>query len=281
MENLIIILVLFAAFLHAFWNFLVRGSDDKVLTMAAVVLGHIPAGLVGIIIFGLPNVESIFFILFSSILHFCYQIFLLNAYRYGELTQVYPIARGLSPLIIVLISTLLIDEGFTKLEFVGIIFISFSILAYGIKIKLNSKENFKGFYFSIIAGLFIASYSLVDGYGGRLSKNPIGFYSTLTIINSLLFSIYLTIFHKGMIKKLIAEGKTIFLIGGTASYGAYAIVVWACFFLPIAIVSSLRETSILFALLLSFLFLKERLTIFKFSIITTLLIGIVLIKYSI
>ena len=281
MENLIIICVLFAAFLHAFWNFLLRSSKDKVLSMVAVVLGHIPASIIGIITFGIPNFDSLNFILFSAILHFCYQIFLLNAYKYGELSQVYPVARGLSPLIIILISFFLINENLTKIELLGIFCISLAILTYGIKIRFESKDNLKGFFFAIITGCFIASYSLVDGYGGRVSQNPIGFYSSLTIINGLFFLIYSIIFQKGLLKKLFNEGKTIFWIGGTASYCAYAIVVWACFHLPIAVVSSLRETSILFALLLSTFFLREKITLFKCTIIFTMLIGIVLIKSSI
>lgn len=281
MENLIIISVLFAAFLHAFWNFLLRNSNDKTLSMVAVVLGHLPGGIIGIIIFGFPNLESFKFIVFSVIFHFFYQVFLLNAYKHAQLSQVYPVARGLSPLIIILISSLYINEVFTKFELLGMILISSAILAYGILINNESKDNLKGFLFSIITGIFIALYSIVDGYGARISQNPIGFYSSLTILNAIFFLIYSIIFQKGKIRKLFYEGRSIFFIGGTSSYVAYGIVVWACVYLPIAVVSSLRETSILFVLLFSTFLLKEKLTLFKISIISIILIGIVLIRSSI
>ncbi len=203
---------------------------------------------------------------------------MLNAYKHGQLSQVYPVARGLSPLIIVLISSIFIGEVLTKYELIGVVCISIALLLYGIKINLEAKANLNGFFFAIITGCFIASYSLVDGHGARIAQNPIGFYSSLTLINGLFYFVYSTLFYKGILKKLITEGQIIFWVGGTASFTAYAIVVWACVYLPIAVVSSLRETSILFALLLSTIFLKEKLSFFKVVIIVVILIGILLMR---
>ena len=80
--------------------------------MTSVVLGHIPFAIIGILFFGLPNIDGLKFILASSLLHFFYQVFLLNAYRYGELSEIYPIARGLSPLIILIVSFLFFMKKF-------------------------------------------------------------------------------------------------------------------------------------------------------------------------
>ena len=91
--------------------------------MTAVVLGHLPLSFIGLFVFGFPNSESLIFALFSSILHFLYQIFLLNAYKYGELSQVYPVARGLSPIIIILISFIFIGEILAKNEFIVVMLI--------------------------------------------------------------------------------------------------------------------------------------------------------------
>ena len=246
--------------------------------MTAVVLGHLPLSILGLIFFGFPNLESLSFVLISAVLHFFYQIFLLNAYKYGQLSQVYPVARGLSPLIIILISFIFIGEILSKNELIGVILISISLLIYGIKINFESKTNFMGFVFAIITGCFIASYSLVDGHGARIAQNPIGFYSSLTLINGLFYFVYSSLFYKDILRKITSEGKTIFWIGGSASYIAYAIVVWACTYFPIAVVSSLRETSILFALLLSRVFLKEKITFFSLVIILFILIGIILMR---
>ena len=98
MDISIVLVVLGAAFLHAFWNFLVRGTHDKALGMAAVMFGHLPLAFIGLFYAGLPPEGAWPYVMASAVLHLGYQVFLLNAYRFGDLTQIYPVARGASPL---------------------------------------------------------------------------------------------------------------------------------------------------------------------------------------
>ena len=242
-------------------------------------MGHMPLGILGLSFFGTPNLQSFKFILASSLLHFSYQLVLLNAYKHSELLQVYPVARGLSPLIIVLVSTIFIGDYLSGYELLGVLCVSIALIGYGIKeIIVVSKESIKGFYLAASAGGLIASYSLLDGYGVRIAKNAIGFYSAVTVINGLLFCLFLFVFSKETFPRLILQGQKTFWIGGSASFVAYAIVVWACLHLPISVVYTLRETSIFFAVLLATLFLKEKLTVSKILLIGMLCIGVGLIK---
>ena len=205
---------------------------------------------------------------------------LLNAYKHSELTQVYPVARGLSPLFIVLVSTLFFGDYLSGTELLGVLCISIALIGYGLKLSFISKANLKGLCFAACAGGFIASYSLVDGYGVRVAQNAIGFYSAVTIINGLIFCIFLFIFNKQTFPSLILHGQKTFWIGGSASFIAYAIVVWACLHLPISVVFTLRETSVFFAVLLASLFLKEKLTVSKLSLIVMLCFGVGMIKVN-
>ncbi|MDA0764386.1 MAG: EamA family transporter [Proteobacteria bacterium] len=246
--------------------------------MTSVVLGHFPLAVIGIIIFGFPDLNGLNYILISAFLHFFYQIFLLNAYKYGELSEVYPIARGASPLIITSVSICFLKDNISFFEILGIIIISFSILIYGLKQYLDNKSNIRGFYLALITGCFIASYSLVDGFGARVTQNPISYYSVVTLVNGIIFTIFIKFYHPGILRRVAHEGKKSFFIGGAASYTAYAIVVWACLFLPIAVVSSIRETSIIFALLLGIYCLKEKFNLIKFILIAGSFFGIVLMR---
>ena len=176
----------------------------------------------------MPNIDGLKFILASSLLHFFYQVFLLNAYRYGELSEIYPIARGLSPLIILIVSFLFFHEEISKQEIFAIFLISFSLIIYGLKQFLLKKSEVKGFVLAVVTGFFIASYSLVDGYGARVTQNPVGFYSVTTIVNGFIFYVFARWKEKEILKRIILSGKMYFFIGGTASYVAYGIVVWAC-----------------------------------------------------
>ena len=247
--------------------------------MTSVVLGHIPFALIGILVFGLPSLSGLSYILISALLHFFYQIFLLNAYKFGELSEIYPIARGLSPLIIITISLLFFEENISSHEVLGIFLISLSLIIYGLKF-LSRDSSVKGFSLAIITGCLIASYSIVDGHGARVTQNPIGFYSMMTLINGFSFYLFAKWKDKEIIKKIIVKEKFSFFIGGTASYVAYGIAVWACLYLPIAVVSSIRETSILFAILLGLFFLKEKINLIKSFLIVGLFFGLLFLRFG-
>ncbi|MDA0361908.1 MAG: DMT family transporter [Proteobacteria bacterium] len=276
----VISVILLAAFLHAFWNFLVRGNSDKTVGMAAIVYGHLPLALLGLAWFGFPKIEALGYIIASSVLHVGYQAFLMNSYRFGGLTQVYPIARGSAPLMIVIISVIISTDHLKYLEILGILTVSLGILLHGFS-QFN-KDSFgpTGLILAIFTGAFIASYSLVDGTGTRVALNAISYYGALTIGNCILFSIYLCIFNQGVFRRLLADGKYTFVVGGSASYLAYVLVLWACLTLPIAVVSSIRETSVLFALGLGVLFLGEEITFKKVIHATVILLGIVVLHLA-
>ena len=114
----------------------------------------------------------------------------------------------------------------------------------------------------------------------RVAQNAIGFYSAVTIINGLIFCLFLLIFSKGMFPRLILHGQKTFWVGGSASFVAYAIVVWACLHLPISVFYTLRETSIFFAVLFATIFLKEKLSVTKILFISMLFIGVGLLKFG-
>jgi len=128
--------------------------------MTSVVLGHIPFAIIGILFFGLPNIDGLKFIIASSLLHFFYQVFLLNAYRYGELSEIYPIARGLSPLIILIVSFLFFHEEISKQEIFAIFLISFSLIIYGLKQFLLRKSEVKGFVLALLQGFLLLAILL-------------------------------------------------------------------------------------------------------------------------
>ena len=104
MDNTVFILVLIAAITHATWNGMVKKHSDKVIALSGVILGRLPLALTAIIILPLPTFESIPYLIVSIIIHQAYQWYLLSAYELGDLTKVYPIARGTGPLVATIIS---------------------------------------------------------------------------------------------------------------------------------------------------------------------------------
>ena len=107
---------------------------------------------------------------------------------------------------------LFLNENISLQEILGILLISISLIIYGTKQYFGKETDFKGFYLAVITGCLIASYSLVDGYGARVTQNPIGFYSVMTLINGLLFYAYARWTEKDIITKVINNGKKLFFL---------------------------------------------------------------------
>ena len=277
MDNFVFFLVLFATVMHAVWNGMVKNHPDKAVALAAIVLGHIPLAVAAIIILPAPTIDCIPYIIASSIVHQGYQWYLLSSYQVGDLTKVYPIARGFGPLVATIISILVLGLVLKSLIILSILLICIGIMILGLFDREN--KDFKVLKLSLTTGFFIGLYSLIDGYGARVSLSPIVYMSWAFLLSATLFPIVLKLKnHKNIFKNVFREGKQIFWIGGTISYIIYVIVVWAFTKAPIPMVGALRETSIIFSILIGYFFLKEKITITKIISIFLIVIGVIGIK---
>ena len=277
MENHVFFLVLFATFMHAVWNGMVKNHPDKSVAVAAIVFGHIPLAIVAIIFLPAPTIDCIPYIVASAIVHQGYQWYLLSAYQIGDLTKVYPIARGFGPLVATLISILVLGLLLKSLIILSILLICFGIMILGL--LDNENKNFKVLQLSLFTGFFIGLYSLVDGYGARASLSPIVYMSWSFILSATLFPIVLKIKnHKNIFQNVFNSGKNVFWIGGTLSYIIYAIVVWAFTKAPIPMVGALRESSIFFSIFIGYFFLKEKITPTKIFSIILIVSGVIGLK---
>ncbi len=276
----IMAIVLCAALLHAAWNFMVKSLPDKFLSMSAVVLGHIPFCLAAIGFNPLPDTAAIPYLLLGALLHTGYQLFLLNAYRIGDLTQVYPLARGIAPLLVTLTSVLLLGVSLSGPQLTATAMIGLGIMSLSALRKGNGQKDFKPALLALITGGFIAAYSLTDGLGARMAGTAVGYYGWMSLLNALIFGALVAKAQPGIIKKVTLQNLPLALLGGGLSFAAYAAVTWAFTRAPIALVTALRETSIVFALLLGSFFLQERLS--KGKVVATLLTlsGIILLRLS-
>jgi drug/metabolite transporter (DMT)-like permease len=264
--------------MHAVWNGMVKKHSDKVVAVSGIVFGHVPCSVVAIIFLPMPSVESIPFIIASVIIHQGYQWFLLSSYQIGDLTKVYPIARGSGPLVATIISILFLGLFLDHLIILSILFICIGIIMLGIFDKSN-KNNSKVIKYSLFTGFFIGLYSLVDGHGARISLSAISYISWSFLINAFVFPIVLSFKNqKSVVKRVKNKGKQIFWIGGTLSYAIYAIVVWGFTKAPIPMVGALRETSIFFSIFIGYFFLKEKITPSKIFSIIFIVAGVIGLK---
>ena len=279
MEQNVFLLVIFAAILHAVWNGMVKSYKDKVISVAAIVFGHVPIAILVMLLLPLPKLESVPYIILSAIIHQGYQYNLISAYKIGDLTKVYPIARGTGPIVATIISIIFLGLLITEFQIISIFLICFGIIFLGIFSESSIKNN-KIVIYSLSTGLFIGLYSLIDGYGARISQSPLSFLGWSFLLNAMIFPFVLKYNgYTNIFNRVLKEAKTIFWIGGTLSYIVYGIVIWSFTKAPIPLVSALRESSIIFSILIGYFFLKEKINLVKILSILAIFTGVAFLKF--
>ncbi len=263
--------VLGAAFLHASWNALIKLGASKMTGMLILTLVQGGAGLIIALSRPWPDAQVWLWLLASGVFHSAYKLFLAYAYEQGDLSRVYPIARGAAPLMVVMISALFLADVILPWEYVGVFVLGLGILtmAQGV---FSSGESRRLIPLAIGSAMATAGYSLVDGLGARVSGDATAYVGWLFALDALFFTpICLALRGRAV---LVADRRAWVMgsLAAGASYGAYAIAVWAMTVAPIALVAALRETSILFAVLIGWVWFGERLGVTK-AIAAALIVG--------
>lgn len=278
MDNKVFLIILFATIMHAIWNAMVKKHPDKAIAVSGIILGHVPLALVAIVIFPMPSVESIPYIIVSAIIHQGYQWYLLSSYQIGDFTKVYPICRGFGPLVATSISLIFLNVVFDISVIISILLVCFGIMLLGFKAE-NKENNSNILKYSLLTGLFIGLYSLVDGYGARISSSAISYMSWSFVLSAIIFPFLLKLKKEdNIIPRIFKDGKVIFWVGGSLSFIIYVIVVWGFTQAPIPMVAALRETSIFFSIFIGYLFLNERITPAKIFSVLLILAGVIGLK---
>lgn len=249
--------VLLAAALHAGWNALVKIGLSKQTSMFLLSAGHALIGAAVALAHPFPAPEVWPWLLASGLIHTAYQLFLAYAYEQGDLSRVYPIARGTAPLIVLLVSLFLLADPLGAWEFAGILVLGLGIALMARGVFTNG-ESRKLLPYALGSAAATAGYTLADGLGARVSGAPVAYVGWLMILSALFFTPAVVALRGRAVLRADARAWGIGLLAAAASFGAYAIAVWAMTIAPIALVSALRETSILFAVLLGWAFFAER-----------------------
>ncbi|MEJ1160887.1 DMT family transporter [Prosthecomicrobium sp. N25] len=263
--------VLFSALLHAAWNLMVKASPDKGLDLALVAAaGALPA-LVVLPVLGVPAPESWPYAVASGTIHVGYYALVGAAYRAGDMSYVYPLMRGTPPLLIALAGGPLIGEHLSAAGWAGVLVISGGILTLGLSGRGLGAATGRATAFALANAVVIAVYSFVDGTGARLSGNPVAYTQTVFLLTAIPVVGGALVRRPAAFASHAAARWRLGMTGGLCSVAAYAIALWAMTMAPIALVSALRETSIVFATALSALVLKE-----KFGVLRHVAAGLIM-----
>jgi drug/metabolite transporter (DMT)-like permease len=254
----VFLMVLLAALLHAGWNVIVKSNADRLVSLTVLqgFMGVMGAGMV--VAWGFPGHHVWPWAFASGLLHLGYNLFLVRAYRHADLSVVYPIARGAAPLMTLLGSIVFTSDSVDAGMALAVITLVAGLMLTGLG-KRSVGGDPHALAYALGTAAWIACYTLVDGLGARSSGNALGFAGVIFVFDAL-FIVAATLLMRGRsLLSGFADNWRMGLVGGAASCAAYGIAVWAMTKAPIASVAALRETSIVFVLLLSARLLKESL----------------------
>ncbi len=273
----ILFAVLAAALLHALWNALVRLGGSKIRAMAMLSLAEAGVGLAIVLARPFPATEAWPWLIASCGLQVAYKTFLAHAYEAGDLSRVYPISRGTAPMLVAIVSALFAIDPIAPTGYLGVAVLASGILfmTHGV---FTDGESRRLLPFALGAALSTASYTLVDGIGARVSGDAAGYVGWLMMGSGLIFALAAPAWRGPAMLQGSARDWLFAALGAAASYGAYAISIWAMTRAPIALVAVLRETSILFAVLIGWLVFHERMTRTKAVAAALIVTGVILTR---
>ncbi|WP_323783720.1 DMT family transporter [Leisingera sp.] len=255
MTPIIIAIILSAAVLHAVWNAIVKTAADRTTTLGLVAFGQVIPSAVMITVLPLPSAESFVYILLSTVVHFGYFYMLGRAYQHGDLSVVYPIARGIVPPLVGIWAMIFAGELLPLQAWGGI-----AVIALGIQLSswkaLRSGVGRAALGFAAGTGICISIYSLADGIGVRLSGNTLSYWAWGGFLHIFIAG-FIAVRKRRTLAALPKRTWVLGIAGGLVSMAAYGLVLYAKNFAPLGAVSALRETSVIFAALIGFVFLKE------------------------
>ena len=268
--------ILLAALLHALWNGLAKRQAEGRVSVLLVSLCSGLFSLPFLPLVGWPAPVEYPWLALSILLHCGYCLFLGRAYRLGEFGQIYPLARGSAPLVTLLLGALLLGEV------PGVVAVAGAMVLVGGVLLMAWRGGIRlapaALCAVLITALFTAAYTLSDGVGARSAGEPIRYTLWLFTLTALMMPLLMRWQSRTALRSLTRAEWYSGALGGALSLLAYGIVIWAMTRAPIGLVAALRESSVLFAVLLSWLWLGERLGRVRLMAALVILCGILLIR---
>jgi drug/metabolite transporter (DMT)-like permease len=246
--------VLAAAITHATWNAIAHGIRDQTLSFGLIGAGGIIVAIPLVIVVAAPRADSWPYLLGSVAIHVFYNLLLMRCYRYGEFGQVYPLARGISPLVVTILAAVFVGEHLALLQLAGVAVVSGGLAAL---VFAGRRPGRAALLAAIGTGLTIAAYTTVDGVGVRLSASPVGYIGWLMLLQSLCVPAFALVRRRDVLAKQPPRILLTGLLAGALSVLAYGLVLWAQTRGALAPIAALRETSVIFGAIIGTLVFRE------------------------
>ena len=274
----VFLVVLFAALMHATWNAVVKGGDDKLLTTVLVTASASCLSALALPFLPAPAPASWPFIAGSLVFQIGYFVLVARIYHVADMGQTYPVMRGTAPLLVALASSAWVGERLHAGVWagIGIICAGILVMAFG----GSTRRAKAGVPLAFLSAFFIAGFTLVDALGVRRSGAPAAYTLWIFLLTGLPLALWAFAARGRAFTAYAAANWRAGLIGGFGTTAAYGLALWAMTLAPVAVVAALRETSILFATAISGLILKERVGALRLAAASIIVAGVLVLRLA-
>ncbi len=286
-EPLIVGLLLAAALMHATWNAILKSDrSDRLATFGVIMTTGTAMGLVLVPFLPMIEPEAWTYLIASVLIHLAYYFFLLKAYSYGDLSHTYPIARGLGPLLVALVSGRMIGEHLRLQDIVGVVLLSFGLIALAMPLRAAvsrpGSRHGLATLFAVLTGVTIAGYIIADGLGVRAAgptfEHRVSYIAWLCVIEGPWLLVLAFALRPRIVLSHLRVNWWRGVAGGAIAATGYGIAIYAMALGPLAHVAALRETSVLFGALIGTMLLGEPFGLRRVAAAFVIGVGLVLMN---
>ena len=278
---LVVAAVLTAAVLHASWNAIAKGVEDRLGLFVRSSVVCLAVGVALLWWLPLPARESWPWLVASAVVHVFYNLGLIAAYRFGDFNQTYPLARGVGPLVVTVVAVTAIGEPLPLAPAIGIVLIATAIGVLGLTPWHRLKANRTAVIVAVCTGLAIATYTLLDGLGVRHSGSAVAYLAWLMALEALAMMACLPLARRRLNGWTASPGQWFLALAtGVLTMLAYGLVLWAQTRGALAAVAALRESSVVVAAGLGAMLFREPLGRTRIAASVAVAAGVVLLATS-
>src|SRR5260370_33834448 len=266
-------LVILSAMAHAVWNALVKAAGDRTLTMVAIRPVGMTLGLVAWPFVDWPAPASWKWLAVTAVVMFAYYALLVRSYGVGDMSVVYPLARGLAPVLTTVAAFLVIGEALSTGQVAAVVMISIGIMA----LSIGAGASRLAVGFALATGVSVAAYSFFAGLGVRAPGTVLGFQACLEIVTGFGMLCYGVVVRRADLLGYARRYGAVGLFAGAVSVLGFLAYLMASRSLPLGPVSALRETSVIFGAVLGMIVLREGFGPRRIAAAVLVTVGIVLL----
>ena len=285
-QRMALILALSAALLHAIFGALQKGRHDPWLSRGAIDASYsLMAAPFALFVVPWPEPHLWSILAWSLVIHVGYKIAQGVTYSLGAYTVVYPVVRGTGPFFAVIGAGILFGERFNAMQWAGVATLMagiFGLALYNLRHVVLQRDRLPlALAMAVLTGMFVAAYTTWDAYGIRSTANPFTFLAWFFFLDGLTILPYAAWRYARMADRpapapLVARGLT----GGLVAFASFGSIMLATRLDDVGEAAVLRETSTVFAALIGWLMLGERVGPRRLALMTLIAAGAVIVELA-